>query len=117
MTYFKRNERFIKTAVLTKPVKDAGGVIKEIEEYSKWHDLDNGGRIQLTLTIVRMSNGSNEAYILSDNLGFVASQPTTDLSDVKDWLVVHGYKTTHDWYTQDCGMTEETWKEWNGSND
>lgn len=117
MKYIKRPDRFIKAAALTKTMKDAGGIVKEIAEYSKWRNLNDGSRIQMTLIVIKMANLGNTAYILKDNLGMLASYPTQDLNEIKAFLAEHGFKPIKDWYLQDCGMTEETWNAWNTSND
>ena len=70
MNYIKRSERFIKAANMFKTIRDAGGVVKEIAEYSKWHNLNEGSRIQVTLTIVKMVNMGNTAYILGIENGW-----------------------------------------------
>lgn len=117
MNYIKRADRFIKASAMTKVIKDAGGTAKEIAEYSKWHNINEGSRIQVTLIIIKMEANGNTAYILKDNLGMLASYPTTDLDELKSFLTDKGFKPIKDWYLQDCGMTEETWNTWNQSND
>lgn len=117
MNYIKRTERCIKASAMTKVIKDAGGNAKEIAEYSKWHSLNEGSRIQVTLRIIKLEANGNTAYILEDNLGMLASYPNQDLAEMKTFLVDHGFKPVKDWYLQDCGMTEETWNAWNQSND
>lgn len=117
MQYIKRSDRCIKAAAMTKVMKDAGGTVKEIAEYSKWHNLNEGSRIQVTLIVIKMVNMGNTAYILKDNLGMLASYPTQDLDEIKTFLTEHGFKPIKEWYLQDCGMTEETWNAWNTSND
>lgn len=117
MQYIKRSDRFIKAAAMFKTIRDAGGTVREVAEYSKWQDLRVGGRIQVTLTIMKMTNMGNTAYILKDNLGMLASYPAQDLAEMKTFLTEHGFKPIKEWYLQDCGMTEETWNAWNTSND
>lgn len=124
MKHFKRSERIMKAAAFNAGIKSAGGVVKEVAEYSKWHELQNGdytgSRIQVKMFIVKVNlskvNG-NVGYYLNDDMGMIASDITLDINDIKRWLVDHGYKAIHDWYVQDCGMSEETWREWNTSND
>lgn len=114
----KKAERFCKVSSFTKVIKDAGGSVKEVAEYSKWHNLRDGkSRIQLKMTIVKMVNGENVGYILEDNLGYLASYPAKDIEELKSLLKEDGYKPIKEWYLQDCGMTEETWNAWNQSND
>lgn len=124
MKYIKRSERIMKDAAFNTGMKSVGGVVKEVAEYSKWHELQCGdhvgSRIQVKMFIVKVDlskvNG-NIGYYLKDGMGMVASDIVLDIGDIKCWLVDHGYKTIHDWYVQDCGMSEETWCEWNTSND
>lgn len=120
MMYIKKSERFIKSADFTKSLHDAGATVKEIAEYSKWVELYNGGRIQAKLTIMCVDSrsiGGNVGYYMKDNFGMVACYPVNDINEIKSWINAHNYKTIKDWYIQDYGMSEETWKEWNSSND
>lgn len=117
MTYIKRRERFIKADVFTKPIKDNGGTVREVGEYSKWKNIDEYSRIQATFTILAMSATAGTAYILKDNMGMVACYPTQDINELTSFLAEKGFKPIKEWYIQDCGMSEETWKEWNTSND
>ena len=116
MKYIKRNERYMKAAAMFKMIVDNGGTVKDVAEYSKWHNLPNG-RIQVTLKIMKMEANVNTGYILEDNLGMIASYAEQDLNEIKSFLANNGFKPIKDWYIQDCGMSEETWKEWNSSND
>lgn len=114
----KRAERFFKVSSFTEIIKDAGGTVKRVAEYSKWHNLRDGeSRIQLKMTIVKMVNGENTGYVLEDNLGYLSSHPAKDVEELKSLLKEAGYKPIKEWYLQDCGMTEETWNAWNQSND
>lgn len=124
MKYFKRSERILKAAAFNTGLKSAGGVVQEVAEYSKWHEFQNGvhagSKIQMKMFIMKadMSKVSGiVGYYLKDGMGMVASDIVVDINEIKCLLADHGYKTVHDWYTQDCGMSEETWKEWNTSND
>ena len=118
MKYYKRSERCLKASAINKAIEEVCGTkAKTLEEYSRWKDLDNGSRIQVKFEIVRIKTDKVTGYYLKDSLGFVASETTTDLKDVKEWLKSHGFKTTHDWYIEDNGMSEETWNAWNQSND
>ena len=124
MKYVKRSERLLKAATLNAGLKSAGGVVREVAEYSKWHELQNGinagSKVQIKMFIMKadLSKVSGVVgYYLKDDMGMVASDLVVDINDIKRWLADHSYKTVHDWYVQDCGMSEETWKEWNTSND
>lgn len=117
MQYIKRADRFIKAASFTKPIRDNGGRIREVAEYAKWHRIDEYNKVQVGFIILEMTVGENRGYILKDNFGMVASYPTQDLGEIKEFLTQKGFKPIKDWYLQDCGMPEETWREWNTSND
>lgn len=124
MKYIKRSERILKAAALNAGLKSAGGVVREVAEYSKWHELQSGinagSRVQIKMFIMKadLSKVSGViGYYLKDDMGMIASDLVTDINDIKHWLADHGYKTIHDWYVQDCGMSEETWHEWNTNND
>ena len=124
MKYIKRSERILKADAFNAGLKSVGGVVEEVAEYSKWHELQNGinagSRIQFKMFIMKADLskiGGPVGYYLKDGMGMVASDVVVNVNDVKDWLVGHSYKTVHDWYIQDCGMSEETWREWNASND
>lgn len=116
MQYIKRNERFFKASVFAKNVKEVGGTVREVEEYSKWKELDHG-RIQVQFRIIEFTTQVGKSYLMEDDLGFVACQVTPDLNEIKNFLTKNGFKPTKDWYIQDCGMSEETWKEWNSSKE
>ena len=124
MNYIKRSERIMEAASFNAVMKAIGGAVKEVAEYSKWHELQNGehagSRVPDKMFIMKvdMSKVSGVVgYYLKDNMGMVAAYIATDINDIKRWLIDHSYKTAHDWYIQDCGMSEETWREWNTSND
>lgn len=116
MQYFKRSERFFRADVFAKNVKEVGGTVREVAEYSKWKELDHG-RIQVRFRIIEFKTQVGKVYLMEDGQGLVACQVTPDLDEIKNFLTKNGFKTTKDWYIQDCGMSEETWKEWNTSND
>lgn len=117
MQYIKRSERFIKAANFVKPIKDHGGVVREIGEYAKWQTIHEDGKIQVTFIILEMKVNNNAGYVLKDNFGMIASYPTQDVNELKNFLSEKGFKPIKDWYIQDCGMSEETWNAWNCSND
>ena len=116
MKYIKRKERFMKASAMFKIIIDNGGSVSEVDEYSKWHELPNG-RIQVTLKIMKMDANGNTGFILEDGLGMIASYASNDMHEMENFLVGHGFKRIKDWYIQDCGMSVETWNEWNGVNE
>lgn len=117
MQYIKRSDRFIKTTAFTKPIRDNGGKVREVAEYAKWHNIDECSKVQVGFIILEIAVNGNKAYILKDSFGMMASYPTQDLTEMKVFLIGKGFKPIKDWYIQECGMSEETWKEWNSSND
>lgn len=125
MMYIKKSERILKAVAFNAGLKSVGADVEEIAEYSKWHELQNGEyagcRIQVKMFIVKADmskvSGGVVGYYLKDGEGMIASDIVADINEIKYWLADHGYKTVHDWYIQDYGMSEETWKEWNKSDD
>lgn len=115
MKYIKFNERVMSHTKMTKVFKEQGMVIGTHGEYTRWINLKYGNKVSEQLTIKSYdgrSVGCSICYVLVDSFGMWASDLTT-LEDIKAFLKANGFKTTHDWYVQDNGMSEETWKEWN----
>lgn len=121
MEYIKRKDRVLKASCFNAGVKSVDGTVKTLGEYSKWHNLKNDiGRIQVKMDIIEVYIPSSEVkkvYYLKDELGYMASIVCGDLKEVKQWLADHGFKTIKDWYIEDNGMSEETWKIWNGEGE
>ena len=118
MTLYKKSERVLKMSLLIKGLKEIGCTFREIGEFSKWKEVQDG-RLQVTMTIYEMTrpDDENKYYLVSDVLGRLACEVQKDKKEVLDRMKAHGYKTTHDWYIQDYGMSEETWREWNNMGD
>ena len=118
MTLYKKSDRVLKTAEVIRGLKAIGCTFKELGEYSKWKEVQDG-RLQVTITIYELHkpDDTNNYYIVSDALGRLAADVQNDKAEVFDWLRTHGYKTTHDWYIEDYGMSENTWREWNNMSD
>ena len=114
MKLFKKDERVMRTAVMTKALKECGFKVREVGEYSKWKDMRSGGRLQVKITVYESKGDDRTFYIVSDSLDRVAAPMINDKKEVMDWLKDHGYKTTKQWYLEDCGMDESTWNYWNG---
>lgn len=121
MEYIKRKDRVLKASGFNAGIKSVDGTVKTLGEYSKWHNLKNDmGRIQVKMDIIEVYIPSAEvkrAYYLKDELGYMASIVCGDLKEVKQWLTDHGFKTIKDWYIEDNGMSEETWKIWNSEGE
>lgn len=111
MKAYKRSERVIKVTALLTAMKATGNTVKNIGEFCKWKELDNG-KIQMKMEIYEINNGMT-CYIMKDTLGMLAAPVTENKQEVLDWLKGHGYKPIKDWYLEDYGMDEETWEEWN----
>ena len=112
MELFKKSERIIKTSVLIKSMKANGAEFENLGEFMKWKELADGSRLSVSMTLYQVKANSNKCYFFSDSLGRMASPMVVDRKEAVDWLKNHGYKTTHDFYIEDYGMSEETWKEW-----
>lgn len=116
MKFWKNSERLVKGGVFRKSIKDMGGQVKEIGEYSKWVDVAHG-RIQNKITVYELNGTFQTMYLLCDNLDRAVCEMQTDKEEVMGYLKEHGWKTTKDWYIEDCGMSEETWNVWNGTEE
>ena len=115
MKYYKFNERVMDHSTAVNTCKAMGGKVGTHGEYTKWINLSRGNKVSEQLTIKSYdfrSVGGALGYVLVDNFGMWASDSAT-LEEIKAFLKDNGFKTTHDWYVQDNGMSEETWNEWN----
>lgn len=115
MKYYKFNERFVKHSIVAKTFKSMGGKVGTHGEYTRWINISRGARVSEQLTIKSYdlrSVGGSLGYALVDNFGSLASDLVT-IEEIKAFLKDNGFKTTHDWYVQDNGMSEDTWNEWN----
>lgn len=110
---YKVSERVLKVSLMIKALKDIGSEVKQLGEFMKWKELDDGSRLSVSMTLYQIKTSDRVAYFFSDVLGRLACEAFLDVNDGYDWLRKHGYKTDHDFYIQDYGMTEETWQEWN----
>ncbi len=120
-TVTKSADRLIKTQIFINSVKTGAPQIqfKTIDRFIKWKELDGGSKISVKFDLIRFYNPDNKAtaYILSDSFDRLACIAHPDLEEIHAWLIEHGYKAEKDFYIQDYGMSEETWNEWNTSND
>lgn len=116
MEFYKNSERNINARHIRKAFKATGYSVKEIGEYSKWQELRNGGKLQVTLTVYEIKS-DNTCYLIADPLDRVAAPLIPSKSDVMDMLKKAGYKTIKKWYIEDYGMSEETWKAWNAGDE
>lgn len=120
-TVTKSADRLIKTQIFINSVKTGAPQIqfKTIDRFIKWKELDGGSKVSVKFDLIRLYNTDNKAtaYILSDSLDRLACIAHPDLEEIRTWLTKHGYKPEKDFYIQDYGMSEETWNEWNTSND
>lgn len=118
----KRSERTIKVKSFLSTMRAIGNKTREIEEFKKWKELSDGSRITMSITVFEIAvdqskfggNGIAKVYCMEDTLGMEMQKSfTNDLNEIKRWLKEKGYKTVKRFYIEDCGMTEETWEEWN----
>lgn len=118
----KRKERTLKVSSFLHTVKQLGGEVKEFGEYKKWKELSDGRRLSVSVTVYEMKidesnfggDKINICYSMKDSLGMEMQKVLTqDLEEIKTWLNEKGYKTVKQFYLEDCGMSEETWEEWN----
>lgn len=118
MKLYKKSERQIKASAYLKCMRKMGFTTKHIGEWDKWKELKNDlgdfGKLQVKLDVYEMqAEGTNKIYLVADALGMVCAQLTEDKQDIMNWLNEHGYKPEKQWYMEDYGMDEETWKAWN----
>lgn len=113
MELFKKSERQIKASSMLKTFRTIGGTTKSIGEYMKWKDLSDGSRLSVSISVYEIKYEGQTMYLLEDSLGRVAAPVQENKAEIMDWLKAHGYKTEHKFYTEDYGMTEETWRAWN----
>lgn len=117
----KSSERTIKVGNFLKVMRDAGNETREVEEFCKWKESSNGVTFQMSVTVFEITIDSRKfggdvvkAYCMKDSLGMMMQKSlTVDLEEIKNWLNEKGYKTVKRFYTEDYGMSEETWEEWN----
>lgn len=118
----KRKERVLKVSTFLQTMRQMQAETKEIGEYTKWKELSDGSRLSVSVTIYKITVDTrkfggdkvNTLYCMKDSLGFEMQKVLTeDLEEIKTWLKEKGYKTTKQFYLEDCGMNEETWEEWN----
>lgn len=113
MKLFKKSERKIRTADMINTWKVVGCHVKNLGEYKRWVELEDG-KVSVSMTIYEAkAEGMPTGYFLSDSLGRVACQTVLDKQEIMNWLKEHGYKTDKEFYMEDMGMDEETWEEWN----
>lgn len=117
MEIWKASERVVSGGVFRKAIREAGGIVKELGEFSKWANLVNGGRLQKTLTIYELGGRGGKMYLVCDSLDRAVCEMQFDKKEVFEYLKEHGWKTTKNWYMEDCGMSEETWNIWNGNGE
>ena len=110
---YKRSERVLQVSCMIKAMRNCGSEVKNLGEYMKWKELENGSRISVSLTLYQAKTLDRIAYFFEDSLGKLACEAFVNINDGYEWLKSHGFKTDHDFYIQDYGMTEETWAEWN----
>lgn len=117
MELIKKSERGLKASLMLKTFRSMGGKTKQVGEFKKWKELPDG-RISVSMNVYEIEGVDEmKCYLLEDTLGRVCAPLTYDKAEVLGWLKEHGYKTVHDFYIQDCGMTEETWKVWNSEEE
>ena len=91
--------------------------VREVGEFKKWKELWNGDRISVTITVYEIKNELKTVYLLEDTLGRLCADLQENKAEVMEWLKDKGYKTAHKFYTEECGMSEETWKAWNSEEE
>lgn len=117
MELIKKSERNVNVESALKTYRQIGADIKSKGRFMKWKDCPNG-RMSVHLDVYIVSIDSDELkahgqwYVLGDTLGRMAYSGQDNWTDIQNWLSSKGYKTEKDFYTQDYGMTEESYQEW-----
>lgn len=119
----KMSERKLNGFQCKKDFEEVGAKTKNLGTWKKWKTLKGGhDRITVSVTVIEVHlcfNGfcakyDNVFYLLIDSLDKIMTKGyPKDFLDVEQWLREKGYKTEHDFYTQDYGMSEDDWIEWN----
>lgn len=118
----KRKERHLKVSKFLQTMRQLKAETKEIGEYKKWKELSDGSRLSVSITVYSVKLNTEKygvknttiCYCMEDSLGMEMQNVLTEnLEEIKTWLKEKGYKTTKQFYLEDCCMSEETWEEWN----
>lgn len=118
----KRKERHLKVSNFLQTMRQMQAETKEVGEYKKWKELSDGSKLSVSVTVYKVTIDTrkfggdkvNTLYCMEDSLGMEMQNVLTEnLEEIKTWLNEKGYKTVKQFYLEDCGMSEETWAEWN----
>lgn len=117
ITLYKNSERNLKSSDFIRSLKTAvNAEVNSLGEFRKWKEICTGHRISVSLTLYAVKLPNDQiAYFFSDSLGRLACTLHPVLSDMFAYIRDHGFKTDHDFYVEDYGMTEEDYAIWNES--
>lgn len=103
----------MKEVIYVKSMKDAGATVKKFPQLHKMVEKEFC-RIEYRYNIYEISTQFGKmAIAFHDGLNRLQYQ-ASDAKELIDFLVSKGYKTSKKFYTEDLGMSEDLWNEWNG---
>lgn len=102
-----------KASIYIKAFKEVGIKVKKLQEYRKWKNLSDGGRMTVKMDLYEVNDGVGKVYFLSDTLNRKATKYIENVEEIYSWLEEKGYKKEKQFYLEDYGMDLETWNEWN----
>ena len=118
MTLTKKADRVLPVRAFIACLRSNGMEIVNLGDFRKWKELRDGSRLSVKLTLYRASASNGKAaYFFSDSLDRIACAVNPNLEEMTAFLRDHGYKSDHDFYVEDYGMTEESYREWNSASE
>ena len=117
MKLYKKSERIFKLHDVLKGASAIGYHTHRVGEYRRWKELPDGSRLSVKIDVFFIKNLADptiKGYVLGDTFGRLAAPIVPNKEEVMQWLKDHEYKTDKQFYMEDCGMTLETWNQWNG---
>lgn len=100
-------------AMYIKGLKETGASIKRFPQLHKMVEKEYC-KIEYRYNIYEIETQYGKmAVAFHDGLNLLKYQ-TDNAKELNEFLKAKGYKTSKKFYTEDCGMSEELWNEWNG---
>lgn len=103
----------VREAAYIEGLKNAGANVKKFPQLHKMVEKEYC-RIEYRYNIYEISTQHGKmAVAFHDGLNRIQYQADNAKELIK-FLTDKGYKTSKKFYTEDCGMSEDLWNEWNG---
>ena len=100
-------------AMYVKSLKEAGANVKKLPQLHKMVEKEYYN-VEYRYNIYEISTQYGKMVVaFHDGLNRLQYQADNAKELIK-FLMDKGYKTSKKFYTEDCGMSEELWNEWNG---